>query len=372
MASSSSSDATLMSAFKSYQWYNSLTLPVNFHCEIRRLELPETHQIPLSKEPMEGLYVTVKLISCQMNMCSAPAKTRFCSEQNKRYIVWDCALSFPIKIRDLSIDSMLSLTVCTSDGQVYGGTTLSLFDQMGALKMGKQKAMLYFDVEGDTNAVPSLNATSGENYDAYAPWDYRFQVEKTLERFTNNQRTGAASSPCPWLDRVTMEKLKWHLEESKQTDEDGDELPDNFASLEELDMRACCFLVMELPTFSHTVLFEEKQYSSVSPHIPAISLQEQLQAYIIDSPDEEGASSLGGNSSPSIREECIEFSLAGTQFDASLLTIVADWDMHKENLSEDMYQRMHNNVRRGYSTADRNAKPNLQERQVGGVFYSAV
>jgi hypothetical protein len=57
-------------------------------------------------------------------------------------------------------------------------------------------------------------------------------------------------------------------------------------------------------------LHEEKQYPTVSPHVPPTNLLELMAPVIVE-----------------YDESNIEFSLAGRAFNASMLTIVADWDM---------------------------------------------
>lgn len=58
------------------------------------------------------------------------------------------------------------------------------------------------------------------------------------------------------------------------------------------------------------MLHEEKQYPTVAPHIPPNSQMEMLSSLISEETD-----------------AVIEFSLVGRPFNASFLTIVADWDM---------------------------------------------
>jgi hypothetical protein len=63
------------------------------------------------------------------------------------------------------------------------------------------------------------------------------------------------------------------------------------------------------------VLHEEKQYQTVTPHMPPNSQMEMLSSLISEETD-----------------AVIEFSLAGRPFSASFLTIVADWDMDQVSM----------------------------------------
>ncbi len=92
------------------------------------------------------------------------------------------------------------------------------------------------------------------------------------------------------------------------------------------------------------VLFEERQYASVDPHFPPTSLFEVLNP-CIEKQD----------------EALIEFSLVEKLFSAAWLTVVADWDMDQENLSEEQHRKLVHNSRRG--AADATVKPNKDEKQ---------
>ena len=62
-------------------------------------------------------------------ICCKLERTHFASLDNMRCaLVWDYVFSFPIKIKDLSRDAALVLTVWTENSGPYGGTTMPLFD----------------------------------------------------------------------------------------------------------------------------------------------------------------------------------------------------------------------------------------------------
>jgi hypothetical protein len=46
---------------------------------------------------------------------------------------------------------MLLFTVLTPQGQVFGGTSMRIFDEADCLKRGKQKLVFYFDKPGNSN-----------------------------------------------------------------------------------------------------------------------------------------------------------------------------------------------------------------------------
>lgn len=64
---------------------------------------------------------------------------------------------------------MIVFTVWKPDNTPFGGTSMYLFDQNGAMKRGKQKLVFYFDREADTRLRPE---TYGELYDKYATYAF--------------------------------------------------------------------------------------------------------------------------------------------------------------------------------------------------------
>jgi hypothetical protein len=59
---------------------------------------------------------------------------------------------------------MLLCTVWNSQGQVFGGTSMRIFDEEGeTLKQGKQKLVFYFDKPGNSHVDAS--SQGGELYE---------------------------------------------------------------------------------------------------------------------------------------------------------------------------------------------------------------
>jgi hypothetical protein len=71
---------------------------------------------------------------------------------------------------------------------------------------------------------------------------------------------------------------------------------------------------------AYQVLHEEKQYQTVTPHMPPNSQMEMLSSLIAEETN-----------------AVIEFTLAGRLFSASFLTIVADWDMDQVSFEAMQY-----------------------------------
>jgi hypothetical protein len=243
-------------------------------------------------------------------MHETPVSTQYShTDKSRNALVWDYILSFPIKLRDLSIDSLLVLTAWTSDGQVFGGTNLRFFDENGCLKRGKQKLIFYFDTRGDGNVIEDRNNTPGDYYENYSKWDYKFKMEKSLEKYkasqygsnntrnnnnnnnNNNNENNNNNNNIEWLDRLVLNRLNAPFSDSSSSsvlyknnsptneskslnsnfnsnsnlnnligDNDYDDNNDNDfknwgCPLEEIDLQSFCFLIVELPFLPYEVFY---------------------------------------------------------------------------------------------------------------------
>jgi hypothetical protein len=234
-------------------------------------------------------------------------------------ISWDQTLSFPIKMKDLSLDALLVFTIWTPDNRIYGGTSLRIFDDNGCLKQGKQKLLVFQKELGDANVVYRENCTPGEYYEKnFMAYDFEFQMEKNYETYrlkgSSNNLTGAFNSVASnsvnatnsasnttygnnatsapyssvgvsntdWLDRLLLKRIEQVNHKKprllfRNQEEVGDSMEDrirhaqytlqqnelmqkyfdelSMQSLEELELKNFSFLVVELPTLLYPVSF---------------------------------------------------------------------------------------------------------------------
>jgi hypothetical protein len=243
-------------AFKDYKWYNSSSLPFEVQCGISRLELPSDVRVNTVDVPND-ISFTAYVVCNQLPMHETPVSTQYCFvDELRNSLVWDYILSFPVKTRDLSLDSLLVLTAWTPSGKVFGGTTMSFFDENGCLKRGKQKLMFYFNMKGDGNVIPARNKTPGELYDHYLKWDCKFKMEKNFETYKSNLSAMSAAkqdNKTEWLDRLLLTRIQETLGSgSPQIDGESD---DGWGcSMEELDLLSFTFLVVEMPVLQNPVI----------------------------------------------------------------------------------------------------------------------
>lgn len=119
------------------------------------------------------------------------------------------------------------------------------------------------------------------------------------------------------------------------------------------DLYGYCCLIIDLPMFPYPVLFEEKLYPSVTPHLPHIA------AKILSVDDGSGRTTRNDDSKGTI----YEFNLAGKPFSGQALRQIVDWDMEADNPCENMYRRLAHDTIRGRGGADITSKPNIKEKE---------
>jgi hypothetical protein len=181
-----------------------------------------------------------------------------------------------------------------------------------------------------------------------------------------------------WLDRLVLAQIQSSIAIGRKTSNSLDENPslrsrpldtsDNsthssnststvetppILSPEIQDLYSYCCLIVNLPMFPHPVLFEEKLYPTVAPHLPHVAAQ---------------ILSVGEGSGRTIKYDdkrgpIYEFNLMGKPFSGQALRQIVDWDMDADNPCENMYRRLAHDTIRGRGGADITAKPNLKEKE---------
>ena len=400
-----------------FKWFNSHHVPLEVQVGIARLELPLDLQVKSSNVP-EDVYITARIMCNQQPVHTLSLGTHFAlADEFRNALVWDYVMSFPLKIQNLSPDSILVITAWTAQDTVYGGTTMNLFDENGVFKTGKQKLVFFFGRPGDAN-VPSKNTTPGDElYNEYKDADHGFRMEKHLENYKTMllSSTGSgngSSTHLDWLDRLSLTQIQYTLGESLSRDrtafnhnggggdaegtngvgshgwgydttqdkgadripflsmtdasngQGGDNSDHSWVSSEgrywnwgcrpdELDLQSLCCLVVELPVLPHPVLYEGRPYQQVVAHNPM---------------RQNNTSSMNPGSHPcAIKGEKgqVEFSLLNGSFQGSMLGVIADWDLEHDNfpnLAEEQNRKLNINTIRGAS--DPNAKPNLEQKAI--------
>jgi phosphatidylinositol 3-kinase len=324
-------------SIKELKWFNSVNIPVEFQCGIVRLEMFRSF---LDTEQLNDLSVTAYIVCNQVQMHDPPLSTYY-GVLEKNIVNWDHVITFPLKIRELSYDSVISFTIWLPNGKPFAGTTTKVFDEHGCLKQGKQKLLLFPGAIGDPNVVYKENNTPGDYYHHFADIDYEFQLEKTAEQY--RMRSNSIGKPDvrqEWLDRMLLTKL-----ESSQVDQQREMEESWGQSIKRTEMQKFSYLIVEFPSLTYPIIHEERQYqnAAVQAHCPPTSMQDVLRELT------------------TVTDNIMDFTLNARNFNPACLTIVVDWDMDADNLYEEQNRRLNHNARRG--TADSTVKPNKDQKK---------
>lgn len=263
MSSSFETSSSIQSQIKEFKWYNSQSLPLELQCGITRLELSDS--VDIQRSHWENLTVSCSIVCSQTTQHDPPVTSLFSQPDIERnHVVWEQLVHFPIKVRDLLLDALITFTVFSPEGKVVGGSTMRLFDDAGCLKQGRQKLLFYFDQRADPTVIVSENQTVGELYELFSKCDQEFQLERYYERYrlTNCVENGKYDPRNEWLDRLLLKRIEVsrggnalteHL--TGTTSFLTQRLRDEYFGrpLEELEMKNFSYLIIDMPTLSFPV-----------------------------------------------------------------------------------------------------------------------
>ncbi|CAM9479394.1 unnamed protein product [Chrysoparadoxa australica] len=376
---------------------------------IARLELPPSHPEPGRSD--SELMAAAQVYSDGVAMHQLPVTTHTPSRYDKarHAILWDDSLIFPVRYRDLSRNAMLVVLVWDVQGLPVRCSAVPLIDSRGALKQGRIKLRSFGFEKAAVHRERGMEGSNGgawqedpgscglhKWYNRSKRWgqaagggggpgpgpgppselvlprlpyddsdemlcaqDHLFQLEKMAESYSLNRVPRVA-----WLDQITFRRAK-QLREGAQRDRGKMELPfhwpthdpSNGESSPDLSSTEASFFVLELPSFAHPVLHQEKPYHY---HIhQSLSQQPQQQPQKVGKLQQQGeaeAEALGSE----------EGAFDGS--DLSGLMVVTDYE-DDENPCEVKYRRMAHDQLRGL--VDPDMKPNKEEREkIDGIIAS--
>ena len=332
MSTADFSTFSASSPFKEYKWFNSHSVQQEVHCGVCRLDLPVSLDIHTSKVPQD-LWIGAQIICHGIPLHEGVLHTSFAlSDGHLNALVWNTLLNFQVKIKDLSIDASIVFTAWDPSGavggNVYGVTTLALFDQNDRLKSGHQKLLFYptnnFDSDqlnsrtslftenfsGECNAGYLKKFANGENYAPHSKHDQAFLMEKRLEEYERNTSSanninrkplqgitnnsiGSSSllNTTNWLDVMSKARMEAILEDVLLPDISGLQgfkksrdvcsrrqrtKSSSIFSSEERNLHQLFCLVIELPFPPHPILYKDRRYTGVSEHIPPSTLAQMM------------------------------------------------------------------------------------------------
>lgn len=344
--------------YKEVGYYNSYTVSKEVQCGIGHLELcPDFRRSKFGFPQSPGEVILRSHIRNNgVQNQIAPLCTHFAYHDTYRnHLAWDYVLTYPIKYKDLSRDAMVVVTAWTGDNTLVGGTEFRFFDELGRLRQGKQKLKFLDPVQWRAHFGSSeVHKCMGKNQEDLLQRetvDVLYDAEKRIERLRIEQARamrareassgvamgegGASGQDVDWLDKLSLARLQstidtMHEEKRKP----GHVLTPVYT-----------FLVLNMPTFPHPVIFEEKLCSNITPHLPFTDPQEYSRMYASATED----------------FSVITFDPMERQIPGASFNIISDWELGQDSPSEEQYMKLAKHSVRGM--LDPNIEPNLKEKK---------
>lgn len=271
---------------------------------------------------------------------------------------WNEWLSFPVRYRDLSRNSLLAITVWGVGWVPVGGTTISFFTKQGVLRDGNQCLRIWPGVEADS----STHTTTPSEVDDEWQKQECFRLDKLREKFERKE-----ISRNEWMDGVTDRRIARIRR--------GSEPPGRKEALGPFcSYREDALLWIEMPYFGDVVVYEEEPYAqralpgSYSADVPRrlnqyggglVSPSSNTPSSFIDAHVVSGSWDLANAPTPSSASTTSSSSYTSSSKEPLNLITVWDPELNEENPSERKYRKLARDILRG--SIDPNLKPSRDE-----------
>uniref|UniRef100_K3X9V2 phosphatidylinositol 3-kinase n=1 Tax=Globisporangium ultimum (strain ATCC 200006 / CBS 805.95 / DAOM BR144) TaxID=431595 RepID=K3X9V2_GLOUD len=313
----------------------------------------------LRNSTIKEFFISAQIFSDGLPMhpmaISSKAPTK-CSESS---IYWNEWLSFPVRYRDLSRNSLLAITIWGVGWVPIGGTTISFFTKHGVLRDGNQCLRIWPGVEADSSPHTT---TPSEIHDEWAKQE-SFRLDKLREKYERKEITHNE-----WMDGVTDRRIARILRGSEPPGKKDPLGP--FCSY-----REDALLWIEMPYFGDVVVYEEEPYAQrtapasytadVGPRRlhqyggGLVSASTNAPTSFVDTHTMSGSYDITGAATPSSTSSVAS---ATSSHSKEISTLITVWDpeLNEENPSERKYRRLARDILRG--SIDPNLKPSRDEK----------
>lgn len=292
------------------------------------------------------------------SVCTSSKGPTKCSESS---IYWNEWLSFPVRYRDLSRNSLLAITIWGVGWVPIGGTTISFFTKHGVLRDGNQCLRLWPGVEADS----STHTTTPSEVDGEWAKQECFRLDKLREKFERKE-----ISRNEWMDGVTDRRIA-RIRRGSEPPSKNEALGPFCAYRED------ALLWIEMPYFGDVVVYEEEPYAQRA--VPAsytadvrrrlhhtgaglVSPSSTTPSSFVDAHALSGSYDLANAPTPSSTASTGASSYAtSTSSSRELASLITVWDpeLNEENPSERKYRKLARDILRG--SIDPNLKPSRDE-----------
>lgn len=248
------------------------------------LKNPELRHLGSNQSTVSDLFVTVQLWSDSKPL-GVPMQTSYKSFKTSR--TWNEWLQMPILIKNAPLHSQLAITVwdlaplskeAIGHGVPFGGTTISLFDTDGKLRMGRQKCKIYRNKAADgfssttTPSIPPAQRRKANGILSINQTPEEAELER-IEGLIKKHEMGDITR-IDWLDQLVfrqLEKIKIGAEEAAskratmlhaakniehQKEINGN---DGDSDTEESDQENF-ILYIDFPRFDHPIVWADYEY----------------------------------------------------------------------------------------------------------------
>ncbi|KAL4895451.1 kinase-like domain-containing protein [Aspergillus ambiguus] len=249
-----------------------------------QLQQPELRHLGSVQSPTSDLFVTAQLWSDSKPL-GVPLQTSYRTFKTAR--AWNEWLPMSLSLKDAPFGCQLAITIWDlspfgGDGAhghyvPFGGTTISLFDNEGKLKMGRQKCKVYRHKAADgfssttTPSSPPPKRRRADSRDALSLSTEEMELER-IEVLIKKHEMGEIPR-IDWMDQMVfrqLEKLKLAAEEAarkrairlksiKQKQATHRELDDDDSNEEDEDDENF-ILYIDFPRFDHPIVWSDHEY----------------------------------------------------------------------------------------------------------------
>lgn len=250
------------------------------------LRRPDLRHIASNQSPNSDLFVTVQ-VWADSKPLTIPVQTSYKAFKHSR--TWNEWLSLPISYSAAPMSAQLAITVwdlsatggkdAVGHSIPFGGTTISLFDEGGTLRKGRQRCHLHRRKRADglsSTSTPAVIIKTRRQASRELPEeeDPDMQELERLEELIKQHEMGELPAD-PWLDHLVSSQIS-HIERqvSKKLNTESHKDPDrhNGSTLNgETDYHGHYFLYVDFPRFDHPIVFTDYEY----PAPPISTLQPQ-------------------------------------------------------------------------------------------------
>ncbi|CEG46181.1 Phosphatidyl inositol kinase (PIK-A) [Plasmopara halstedii] len=297
----------------------------------------------MRNSPVSEIFLTAQIFSDGLPLHPMVISSKSPTKCSNSTIYWNEWISFPVRYRDLSRNSLLAITIWGVDWVPVGGSTISFFTKQGVLRDGVQCLRIWEGREADSSPTTRTPSEIDEEWVRQEC----FRLDKLREKY---ERKEIARNE--WMDSVTDRRIA-RIRRGSEPPTRKDALGPFCSYREE------ALLWLEMPYFGDVVVYEEEPYSQRN-------LTSSYTADVVPRRTKYDTNTVSSsNSSYDTHTLSGSYDLAtattpSTSRELPSLVTVWDPDLNEDNPAERKYRRLARDILRG--SIDPNLKPSRDEK----------